>query len=245
MLHHCPKPSPFPLHFLLFRPACPSLCLLIADRSVFFPLQTPSLILISPLPCCWHSCRRRLLAYRTTSLSHNHGDKSHAQLDNTDQTVCDYLTLCCCSTRYHGPKMEAIVEWEEGGEESSASLNGSLSTTSHQGVFFSPSLTPTLTNLAKRLEAATSRLEDIASSVPSIGDSGTSPSPNGVSASIRDAASAVASAPAVPSPAAPVPVVDETPDVVKRYDSLIDNEVADFVDRSKAISPVLAAQVRI
>ncbi|KAH9826089.1 putative CAP family protein [Teratosphaeria destructans] len=95
-----------------------------------------------------------------------------------------------------------------------------------------------LTLLLRRLEAATSRLEDVADSAE--GRSQATPlarqTPNG---------GAVSAAPSSASASPPPPAPAELPPSVKDFDALIDNEVAEYVQLSKSIDPVVAEQAAV
>ncbi|KAF2763697.1 hypothetical protein EJ03DRAFT_58441 [Teratosphaeria nubilosa] len=91
-----------------------------------------------------------------------------------------------------------------------------------------------LTVLLRRLEAATSRLEDVADSAE--GRSQATPlarqTPNGAAS-------------AAPFLAPPPPPPAELPPSVKDFDALIDNELAEYVQLSKSIDPVVAEQAAV
>ncbi|KAH7039521.1 adenylate cyclase associated N terminal-domain-containing protein [Macrophomina phaseolina] len=100
-----------------------------------------------------------------------------------------------------------------------------------------------LTRLARRLEAATSRLEDIASSTFDNVAAGLQAPPPAQPASAAPAAPKAPSAPAAPgAPAAPAK--SDVPPMLAAFDALLDNELKDFVDKSKGIDDQIAEQAK-
>jgi adenylyl cyclase-associated protein len=111
-----------------------------------------------------------------------------------------------------------------------------------------PLQAPSIADLIRRLEAATSRLEDIASSsfdpsatpVPLINGSVPSPIPAGPAGAPGSKAVESSATPAASTPPPPKPA--DLPEVIKDYDELTEGDLVKFVSLSEALDPLLADQ---
>jgi adenylyl cyclase-associated protein len=102
---------------------------------------------------------------------------------------------------------------------------------------------PSLTDLFRRLEAATSRLEDIATSVAPFDQVGGSPASGlAITSPPEEGASPQPGALVVAAQAPSAPPKPELPAEVEGFDKLVTGELAAFIKLSDALDPLLGKQ---
>ncbi len=148
--------------------------------------------------------------------------------------------------RHHGDEQHAQPNNPH--KEASPPIPSSAPTASSRRPSANRSALPSLTDLCRRLEAATSRLEDIATSVATFDQTGSPASGSGLAIASPPAAVApssqalTAAAPATPSPP---PKGPELPVEVEGFDKLISGELATFIKLSDSLDPLLGQQASL